>query len=97
MKTVINQKETGAAVLKAKKDFHEITNENGVLVLGTTATDDMKRTICVIKEDDFGYALQSVNKQGKFITQFIPTPVELLSAVVISEVKDKKVVDNQPS
>lgn len=88
MKKVVNREETVKQISVAYPDFHTIATEPDVTVLGTALADNVTRSICIIKTEEVGFAMQKLSEQGQFITQFVPISALMLSKVVFSEIEE---------
>ena len=80
--------QTAQKLLALHPQFQVLDAKEELVVLGTNVNNDFSRVIYTVEAQRIGYAVQRVNEQNMFVTQYLPFLPEDLAAVVTVDVEE---------
>jgi hypothetical protein len=81
--------------------FQVLDAKEELVLLATNVNNDFSRVIFTVEPDRVGYAVQKVNEQNMFVTQYLPLAVADLQAIVVVDSEEvqqaQQVVASEPT
>jgi hypothetical protein len=84
----VDIKQTVANLMTLHPQFQILDSKDDLVILATVVGNDFSRIIYTVEQKRVGMAIQKVNEQSMFITQYVPLAALDLAAIVVRDVEE---------